>query len=319
MCEKSFRDRSELNRHSRRHTGDLPYKCETCGKGFLRRERYVTHVRIHTGEKPFVCAVCSRGYRDRRELKKHQTTHNHSGQSAPIPGTGPVTIPPPNSASAQGVTKTIVVQQAPSAPAAQVATVNPVAVQPQSPVNNIVTSSTVHLPSTPVPKELLNINGQATQVVTQRIVEPLNPATIPLPASVASALQSINEKVTRQQRQKQLEEQQQVIKAEPIITLQGSPTSTGSQSGSNGSGPLFYYLMPGSVNYSLTGDGGTTVQVKTSDGSIATAQLVTVPSGSIQSIVQQSGSSTTTNPNWILETTPSTSSSSSAVSQRNSM
>ncbi len=26
MCEKSFRDRSELNRHSRRHTGDLPYK-----------------------------------------------------------------------------------------------------------------------------------------------------------------------------------------------------------------------------------------------------------------------------------------------------
>ena len=26
MCDKSFRDRSELNRHSRRHTGDLPYK-----------------------------------------------------------------------------------------------------------------------------------------------------------------------------------------------------------------------------------------------------------------------------------------------------
>jgi uncharacterized Zn-finger protein len=26
MCEKAFRDKSELNRHSRRHTGDLPYK-----------------------------------------------------------------------------------------------------------------------------------------------------------------------------------------------------------------------------------------------------------------------------------------------------
>ena len=93
--------------------------------------------------------------------------------------------------------------------------------------------------------------------------------------------------VTRQQRQKQLEEQQQqqaVVKSEPLISIQGSPTGS---SGSNG--PLFYYLMPGSVPYSLTADGGTTVQVKTSDGSIATAQLVTVPNGAIQ--VQSGGSS----------------------------
>ena len=101
MCEKSFRDRSELNRHSRRHTGDLPYKwaayckaildlgslssilcrCNTCGKGFLRKERYITHMRIHTGEKPFVCGVCTRGYRDKRELKnifiKNVTSYYH--------------------------------------------------------------------------------------------------------------------------------------------------------------------------------------------------------------------------------------------------
>merc|ERR1711881_752986 len=84
------------------------------------------------------------------------------------------------------------------------------------------------------------------------------------------------------------QQQQAVVKSEPLISIQGSPTG-----GSSGNGPLFYYLMPGSVPYSLTGDGGATVQVKTSDGSIATAQLVTVPSGAIQSIVQQSGNSST--------------------------
>ena len=159
--------------------------------------------------------VCSRGYRDRRELKKHQTTHNHSGQSAPIPGTGPVTIPPPNAASATSnttaannlqnvVTKTIVVQQVQSICHICNQT-NKVIVrilkstfrifqQPQSPTSMATTSNAVHLPSTPVPKELLNING-GTRVVTQSILEPLNPANIPLPPSVASALQSINEKV----------------------------------------------------------------------------------------------------------------------------
>merc|ERR1711981_847113 len=117
-------------------------------------------------------------------------------------------------------------------------------------------------------------------------------------------------------------QQQAVVKSEPLISIQGSPTGS---SGSNG--PLFYCLMPGSVPYSLTADGGTTVQVKTSDGSIATAQLVTVPSGAIH--VQSGGSSTggggsstgtvvvptsaaaNGQTSWILETTNPTSPNSS--------
>ena len=229
-----------------------------------------------------------------------------------------VASPPPVasaslSPSGSNLTKTILVQQPlPTSPTATATT------------TNIVTSNTVHLPSTPVPKELLNINGQATQA--QVVEPPFNPANVQLPQSVQLALQSINERVTKQQqRQKQIEEQQQIIKTEPIITLQGSPTggSGGSGTGSSssgGNGPLFYYLMPGSVPYSLSGDGGTTVQVKTSDGSIATAQLVTVPSGAIQSVIQQSSGSTTStssgsnSTSWILETSPSP----SAVT-RNSM
>ena len=132
--------------------------------------------------------------------------------------------------------------------------------------------STVHLPSQPVPKELLNINGHAQ--VQQQLHEPLDPANILLPPSVASALQSINEKVTaRQNKQKALAEaaaaRQAAIlaaKQESQITIQTSPSTSPSPNGS--SGPVFYYLMPGTVPYSLSSDGGATVQVKTADGQV---------------------------------------------------
>eukprot|EP00095_Tigriopus_kingsejongensis_P002910 maker-scaffold336_size202805-snap-gene-1.35 protein:Tk02910 transcript:maker-scaffold336_size202805-snap-gene-1.35-mRNA-1 annotation:"zinc finger protein 729-like" len=184
-CQKAFRDRYELVRHTRRHTGDFPFRCETCGKGFLRRERYVTHVRIHTGEKPFVCAVCSRGYRDKRELKKHQISHNHSGQSAPIPGVQPS----PQASTSAGPTAIMTNQGINSHMNVSHALGSP---EPKT----IIVQQSISLPNQPVPRELLNLNGNVQQVVQH---QPLNPATIPLPPSVASALQSINEKVAAKQ------------------------------------------------------------------------------------------------------------------------
>ena len=189
---------------------------------------------------------------------------------------------------------------------------------------------------------MLNINnGQITTQVVQP--QPLNPATIPLPPSVASALQSINDKVTAKQNKVKLlgvgggvqqqntiitsaagqqssvimspkqEQHQQII----LQSTSDSNTSPTLNEGGSSNGPLFYYLMPGSVPYNLMSDGGSTIQVKTADGSLATAQLVSVPNNVVGS--GNSGSNTTNGitlsnassssiPNWVIDTSSTTTS-----------
>ncbi len=248
-----------------------------------------------------MCAVCARGYRDKRELKKHQVAHNHSGQSAPIPGTNPA--PVPSAAPAQQVQ---ILQQTPVVSAQSSGqVVQGVAAGDKA----IVIQQTLSLPSQPVPKEQLS-NGSPQQVQVQ--VQPLNPATIPLPPSVATALQSINDKVSakqaraRQQQQQQQQVPQQVQQQATTITLQApkqelAAAPAGAQlvalpanaqlvqaanpggTGGNG-GPLFYYFMPGNVPYNISSEGGANVRVTTGEGNVATAQLISVPASAIQGV-----------------------------------
>ena len=301
MCEKSFRDRSELNRHSRRHTGDLPYKCGTCSKGFLRRERYITHCRIHTGEKPYVCGVCNRGYRDKRELKKHQATHNHGSPSSPVSSASQAVVvasipsppsPAPQPARTQPQPKPVQVSVQP--PPAQ-------AVQQQPPASpSQLATITFSLPTEPVPKNQLGLPQEQQQ---QQYVQPLNPAQITLPPSVATALQNLNQKAVKPgptapatavvmaaptQTVKQ-EQQMQILKQVQIVDgaeaggqqiFAGGALPPGLVAGAGSAHPQFFYcIVPGAAVQPYAVEGGA-IRVSTGEGQ--TAQLVTIPSGAFQ-------------------------------------
>jgi len=66
-CFKTFTSRSNLERHSRLHTGHRPYACPVCGKTFSRKD----HLSNHATKHAYKCGTCTRRCSDQSSLAEH--------------------------------------------------------------------------------------------------------------------------------------------------------------------------------------------------------------------------------------------------------
>ena len=69
-CGMSFKERSHLATHKRKHTTERRFKCNECGICFKTKSSLHFHMGRHA-EAPFICQPCNKEYSERKQLMRH--------------------------------------------------------------------------------------------------------------------------------------------------------------------------------------------------------------------------------------------------------
>ncbi|XP_066932513.1 zinc finger protein 107-like [Clytia hemisphaerica] len=76
VCEKSFTNKLNLQKHMLSHTDSKPYQCFVCGKAFRLRLSLQKHYAVHTNHTTsFTCTTCQRSFLSKTNLQRHMLIH----------------------------------------------------------------------------------------------------------------------------------------------------------------------------------------------------------------------------------------------------
>ncbi|KAG4081175.1 hypothetical protein HA402_014623 [Bradysia odoriphaga] len=77
ICDRTFRERSNFNKHIQTHTKIHPYSCNMCEKSYRLKNSLDTHLLTHTNEKNFVCEECGKSFYTTSKLNFHKQVHEN--------------------------------------------------------------------------------------------------------------------------------------------------------------------------------------------------------------------------------------------------
>ncbi|XP_006812523.1 zinc finger X-chromosomal protein-like [Saccoglossus kowalevskii] len=76
VCDRVYKSKTGLRKHSRSHTGQYPYKCH-CGKSFSERRKLIEHGCSHTNKGIKTCNICGFQPKTFLGMKWHESSHMH--------------------------------------------------------------------------------------------------------------------------------------------------------------------------------------------------------------------------------------------------
>ena len=77
ILRKNYWSKNFLNRHEKKHTGDNPYECTTCGDVCDSADALRSHEKVHACDiLTLRCTLCLMNFKTRRDWLVHQNSEH---------------------------------------------------------------------------------------------------------------------------------------------------------------------------------------------------------------------------------------------------